>query len=53
MRTPMPVNAPKGQSRDQTEHGEVVEVLKDNIVRVKMDGHGLKVVWVSDTLEAE
>jgi hypothetical protein len=46
----MPVNAPIRSSRAESQTGEVVEIVNENIVRVQMDGHGLKVVWMADTL---
>lgn len=48
----MPVNAPKGQQRVESQTGTVTAV-EGTLVKVRMDGHGLVTTWTADTLTRE
>lgn len=52
VKTPMPVNAPTTDKskRMETNTGTVIRI-DGQLVKVRMDGHGLVTTWVSDTLE--
>lgn len=52
VKTPMPVNAPKGSGRVTSQVGTVTAV-RNGLTEVKMDGSEMKVTWRDDTLTAE
>lgn len=51
--TPMPVNAPTADKsqRMETQTGTIV-AIDGELVKVRMDGHGLVTTWAANTLTA-
>lgn len=52
VKTPMPVNSPKGTGRVTSQVG-TVSAVRGELTEVTMDGSQLKVTWRGDTLTRE